>query len=121
MGMHATDNIYSDMDIAKIESLSPTAPHRNVDLVVVAAGEAGYARTHIIVPPTIFGLATGKLVDLGIQNPHSIQIPAFLKYTMKRGEVGIVGEGKNIWGVVAQPEGVFDRAVKGHSADVWIA
>ncbi|KZP09837.1 NAD(P)-binding protein [Athelia psychrophila] len=104
MGMHTTDTIYSDTDIAQIESLPPTALHRNVDLAIVAADEAGYAKTHIILPPTIFGLATGKLVDLGIQNRHSIQIPGFIKYNMARGHVGIVGEGKNVWGVVAQSE-----------------
>ncbi|KZP08848.1 NAD(P)-binding protein [Athelia psychrophila] len=104
MGMHATDTIYSDTDIAQIESLPPTALHRNVDLAIVAADEAGYAKTHIILPPTIFGLATGKLVDLGIQNRHSIQIPGFIKYNIARGHVGIVGEGKNVWGVVAQSE-----------------
>ena len=105
MGMFLTDTIYSDTDIAKIETLAPTAPHRNVDLAVVTADTAGYAKTHIILPPTIFGLATGKLVDIGVQNPHSMQIPGFIKYTLARGKVGMVGEGKNVWGVVHHDEG----------------
>ena len=105
MGMILTDTIYSDTDIAKIEALAPTAPHRNVDLAVVAADTAGYAKTYIILPPTVFGLAAGKLVDIGVQNPHSIQIPGFIKYTLARGKVGIVGEGKNVWGVVHHDEG----------------
>ncbi|KAF7980436.1 hypothetical protein HWV62_38278 [Athelia sp. TMB] len=103
-GMFLTDTIYSDTDIAKIEALPPTALHRNVDLAVVAADTAGYAKTYIILPPTVFGLATGKLVDIGVQNPHSIQIPGFIKYTLARGKVGIVGEGKNVWGVVHHDE-----------------
>lgn len=105
--MFASETIYNDTDVAQIESLPPTALHRNVDLAIVAADEAGYARTHIILPPTIYGLANGKLVDIGAQNRHSIQIPGFIKYTIARGEVGIVGEGKNIWPNVALGEGGF--------------
>lgn len=94
--MYASDTIYNDMDVAQIESLSPSAPHRNVDLAIVAADQEGYVKIYIILPPTIYGLATGKLVDLGVQNPHSIQIPGLIKYLVHRGQVGMVGDGKNI-------------------------
>jgi hypothetical protein len=49
------------------------------------------------MPSTIYGIATGKLVDLGIQNIHSQQIPALIKASLTRGQAGMVGEGKNIW------------------------
>jgi hypothetical protein len=40
-GMFASDTIYSDNNIEKIESLSPTQPHRNVDLEIVKADREG--------------------------------------------------------------------------------
>ncbi|GLB40173.1 putative NAD-P-binding protein [Lyophyllum shimeji] len=96
-GMHATENIYSDLDVEKLESLPPTQPHRPVDMLVVAADTQGYVKTYIILPSTIYGRASGPLVDLGLQNRHSQQIPGLVKIAMKRGEVGYVGLGKNIW------------------------
>ena len=54
-------------------------------------------RTYIVLPPTIYGIATGKLYDLGISNPHSIQIPIAIRAALDRGQGGVVGEGKNIW------------------------
>ena len=57
----------------------------------------GYVRTYIVLPPTIYGKPTGKLYDLGISNPHSIQIPAAIRASLDRGQGGVVGEGKNIW------------------------
>ena len=49
------------------------------------------------MPSTIYGIATGKLVDLGIQNIHSELIPGLIKVSLARGQGGMVGEGKNIW------------------------
>jgi len=57
----------------------------------------GYVRTYIIAPSTIYGHATGRLVDLGIQNKSSIQIPILIKASLDRGQGGMVGEGKNLW------------------------
>lgn len=48
-------------------------------------------------PSLIYGIATGKLVELGLQNPYSIQIPALIDASLARGQGGMVGEGKNIW------------------------
>ncbi|KAA1467579.1 NAD(P)-binding protein [Dentipellis sp. KUC8613] len=93
----STDKIYYDTDIAQIEALPDTALHRNVDLEVVAADKAGYARTYILLPGTVYGLASGKLVDLGIMNRRSIQIPFLIKSSLDRGHAGVIGEGKNIW------------------------
>jgi hypothetical protein len=54
-------------------------------------------KTYIILPSTIYGMATGKIADLGVQHIHSIQLPGLIKISMARGQAGIVGEGKNIW------------------------
>ncbi|KAA1476179.1 NAD(P)-binding protein [Dentipellis sp. KUC8613] len=93
----STDVIYYDTNIAQIEALPDTALHRNVDLEVVAADKAGYARTYIVLPGTVYGLASGKLVDIGIMNRHSIQIPFLIKSSLDRAHAGVIGEGKNIW------------------------
>ena len=49
------------------------------------------------MPSTIYGLATGKLVDIGVQNRHSVQMPNLIRASLARGQAGIVGEGKNVW------------------------
>jgi len=57
----------------------------------------GYVKTYIVLPGTIYGIATGSLVDAGLQNPFSQQIPRLVKLSLMRGRAGMVGEGKNIW------------------------
>ena len=66
---------------------------------------SGYVRTFIVVPSTIYGIAQGPLVDLGIQNPYSIQIPALIRASLDRGQAGMVGQGKNLWPNVEIGEG----------------
>ncbi|KAJ7701214.1 hypothetical protein B0H17DRAFT_1046230 [Mycena rosella] len=96
-GMHVTDTIYDDSDADQIETLAPTQMHRNVDLAITQADVEGYVKTYIILPSTIYGIASGRFVDMGIQNPHSIQIPALISASLDRGQAGMVGEGKNLW------------------------
>ncbi|KAF9240417.1 hypothetical protein BU15DRAFT_45759 [Melanogaster broomeanus] len=96
-GMYAYDTIWDDMNPDQLETLPDTQLHRNVDLMVIAADNEGYARTHIVLPSTIYGFATGKLVDLGIQNPRSIQIPKLVEVSIVRKRGGMVGEGLNRW------------------------
>ena len=115
-GAYAGETIYDDADPDQIETLAPSQPHREVDLAIVKADKEGtcvycqsssnaindpqiigYVKTYIILPSTIYGLASNKLVDRGIQNPHSIQIPALIDASLSRGQGGMVGQGKNIW------------------------
>ncbi|KAF9806336.1 hypothetical protein IEO21_08716 [Rhodonia placenta] len=96
-GMFASDTIYSDTDVDQIKSIPPTALHRDVDLAIVAADEQGYARTHIILPSTIYGQAKGPLFDAGVSNPFSIQIPNLIRASIGRKQGGVVGQGKAIW------------------------
>ncbi|KAJ7637693.1 hypothetical protein DFH06DRAFT_649933 [Mycena polygramma] len=99
-GMFSSPTIYSDMNIDQLETLSPDQPHRNVDLTLVEADSQGYVKTHIILPPTIYGFASGPLVKAGLQNPRSQQIPRLVDVSLKRGQGGMVGKGKNWWGNV---------------------
>lgn len=57
----------------------------------------GYVRTYIILPSTIYGLARGLLVDIGVSNNRSIQIPAIIEASLDRKQGGMVGQGKNLW------------------------
>ena len=109
-GMYAYDTIYNDTDVKQIESLAPTQLHRNVDLAIVEAdkqgklsnplwvarmkliyGLPGYAKTYIVLPSTIYGIASTKLVDMGVQNPRSMQIPALVNASLDRKQGGMVG------------------------------
>ncbi|OAX38403.1 NAD(P)-binding protein [Rhizopogon vinicolor AM-OR11-026] len=118
-GNFTADKIYSDLDIPKIEALPKTQPHREVDIAVVAADEEGYARTYIILPSTIYGIANTSLVSLGLQNPHSQQIPLLIKTGLARGQGGVVGKGLNVWPSIHIDDTatlyitVFDAATKG--------
>ncbi|KAI0303684.1 hypothetical protein B0F90DRAFT_1708142 [Multifurca ochricompacta] len=96
-GLRDTDVVYVDTNTEQIESLPLTAVHRQVDLDIVAADKEGYVRTYIVLPSTVYGIATGKLFDLKISNAYSIQIPIAIKASLDRGQGGVIGEGKNIW------------------------
>ncbi|KII89888.1 hypothetical protein PLICRDRAFT_40070 [Plicaturopsis crispa FD-325 SS-3] len=96
-GMYPTEDIYDDADAAQIATLPATQPHRRIDLAIEAADTAGYARSFIVLPSMIYGLATGPLVDIGFQNPHSVQIPGLIKASIQRGQGGVVGKGANFW------------------------
>lgn len=56
-----------------------------------------YAMTYIIAPSTIYGLASGPLVDARLQNDHSIQIPGMLKLAIWKKQTPMIGLGKHIW------------------------
>jgi len=96
-GMYATDTIYSDLDPDQIEALPATALHRDVDLTIVEADKQGYVRAHIVMPSTIYGFASGPLIDAGVSNRHSIQIPNLIRAALDRRRGGIVGKGVAIW------------------------
>jgi len=91
------ETFYDDTNVEQMDALPITQLHRNVDLENVNADKEGYVKTYIIVPSTIYGLAKGRLVNMGVQNPHSIQLPYLIRACIDRGQVGMVGDGKNIW------------------------
>ncbi|KAI0035951.1 hypothetical protein K488DRAFT_42144 [Vararia minispora EC-137] len=107
-GMYDTNVIYYDNDVDQMASLPPTAIHRNVDLEILAADAEGSIKSYIVLPSTIWGTLTGRLVDLGISNKHSIQIPAAIKASIGRGQGGVVGAGKSLWPHVEIHEAVAD-------------
>lgn len=96
-GMAATDVVYDDSNFEQIANIKPEALHRNVDNAIFEADKEGYCRAYIILPSTIYGIAKNALVDAGIQNPHSIQIPLVIKASLDRGRAGVVGKGLALW------------------------
>ncbi|KAF5346667.1 hypothetical protein D9758_013214 [Tetrapyrgos nigripes] len=96
-GIYSTEVIYDDTNPEQIDSIAPTQPHRNVDIEILAAEKDGHFKSCIILPPTVYGTATGPLFDSKISNPHSIQIPMMIKIAMDRRRGGMVGQGKNVW------------------------
>ncbi|TCD63645.1 hypothetical protein EIP91_005162 [Steccherinum ochraceum] len=89
--------IYDDSKPESIASLPDEAPHRNVDLAIVEADKAGYLKSYIVLPSTIYGIATHALVKAGASNPYSIQIRALIKAALDRGVPGVVGKGVSVW------------------------
>ncbi|THU98280.1 NAD-binding protein [Dendrothele bispora CBS 962.96] len=96
-GMYPGQVIYDDADPDQIETLPASQPHRSVDLKIVAGDKDGYVSTYIVLPPTIWNIATGPLFEAGIANPRSIQIPSLVRASLDRGRGGMVGKGANIW------------------------
>lgn len=120
-GLSATDRVFTDDNSADIDNSTPdSALHRNVDLVVLKADEegwfhlcyiraiiimtifkpSGYVNTHIVMPSTIWGVASNPIVDAGITNRFSIQVPAMIKAALGRSQAGVVGKGKGLWTAV---------------------
>jgi len=96
-GNYATDTVWDDTDVAKLDTIKDTQPHRNVDKLVLGADEEGYVKTYIVLPSTIYGFASGKLVDLEVQHTRSIQIPLVVSASIARKRAGYVGQGLNLW------------------------
>jgi nucleoside-diphosphate-sugar epimerase len=96
-GDNTNDVIYDDLNADQIETLPDSQLHRDVDLTLLQADKEGYVRVHIVVPSTIYGIAKGRLVDAGIQNAHSIQVPELIRAALAIRQAGMVGQGKNYW------------------------
>ncbi|KAK7692428.1 hypothetical protein QCA50_004053 [Cerrena zonata] len=96
-GNSTMETIYDDLNLEQIESIPDSAIHRQIDLEVIAADKAGYVKSYIILPSTIYGLANNPLVEAGIQNPKSIQIPTVIKTSLERKHAGMVGKGIALW------------------------
>ncbi|KAK5995171.1 Oxidase ucsJ [Cladobotryum mycophilum] len=87
-------NTFDDVtDIRQITSWPDAHWHRNVDKIVLEAGQDpdSGVKTAILCPPTVYGRGDGPI------NQRSIQIPELISWSMQRGRVFQVGLGQNIW------------------------
>ncbi|KAF8817265.1 NAD(P)-binding protein [Phlegmacium glaucopus] len=101
-GMYASNEIYSDLDINKIWSLSPAtgAQHQFVNKPIINADAQGYTRSYIICPSVIVGSPSGKLSEAGIQNQH-VLCGMLFNVARECGGPRVVGKGRNICGLVS--------------------
>ncbi|KAI0822486.1 NAD-P-binding protein [Trametes gibbosa] len=99
-GAYASEKIYSDLNIADIEALPPTAIHRPVDTFIANEDAAGYVRTHIVLPAFVYGVPAGPLFDAGISNPHTVATGLWVNNALKFGTIPVLGTGASIWGTV---------------------
>lgn len=58
---------------------------------------SGFAKTYVVVPGAIYGLATGQLVMAGYQKMHNGAIPLLIRAALARGQAAVVGDGDNVW------------------------
>ncbi|KAF5336915.1 hypothetical protein D9611_002863 [Ephemerocybe angulata] len=100
-GHAGAQDTYSDLDAETLASRPGKALPMAVESALVRADEEGYVRSYLITPGTIFGLAKGPLVDLGIQHKHSLQLPLFFRTFIKRGRAATIGPGSNVWPAVS--------------------
>ena len=104
-GEFTSSTITSDLDVAALDALPPSALHHSVDLLAVKADTEGYARVYLLVPGTIFGVGHGPLYEASISHSRSMQIPGLANIFVKRGRAGVVGEGANVWPAVHIDDG----------------
>lgn len=82
---------YDDWEgVHELVSLPDSAPHRQVDKIVLAAA-SNCVKTAIVCPPTVYGPTRG------IGNPSSMQINEIARVFLLHGRAFQVNEGKNIW------------------------
>ncbi|KAF9562656.1 NAD(P)-binding protein [Agrocybe pediades] len=96
-GLHGDSIVYSDLDSEKLNALPAEALHRNVDIPLIEADKNGQVKTYLITPGTLFGVPSGPLVELGVQNTNSIQIPYFAKFALAYKQGLYIGKGLNVW------------------------
>ena len=95
LGMYKTSKIYRDDAPGEIDAIPSTAMHRHVDIAIVeAAREFGdKAKVAIIIPPLVYGLNAAH-------QRHTFALSSMVRFALKHGFVGHVGEGRNVWSVV---------------------
>ena len=90
----AASKIYDDWDgIDEVTAVPDTAPHRNVDKLVLSAGteHVQSVKTAIVCPPTIYGQGRGP------GNQRSQQLPELARCTLEKKHGIQVGAGLTFW------------------------
>lgn len=99
-GAYASEVIWKDSDVPSIDAIPATKIHRPVDTTIAKAGQDGYAKTFIIAPSVVYGIPTGRLVDLGVQQTHTTVLKTFIDIAQSGGAAVTPGEGKNIFAYI---------------------
>ncbi|EXJ65766.1 uncharacterized protein A1O5_11007 [Cladophialophora psammophila CBS 110553] len=90
-GMYKSDNIYSDERPEDIDGVPDTAPHREMDLAIIAARrDLGIkAKIIIVLPCLVYGIGkrSGRL---------SMQLPTMVRFALKHGWAPVIGKGLSV-------------------------
>jgi hypothetical protein len=117
-----SSHIFNDWDgVKEVVSLPDPCPHRNVDKIILAAGEQhpGVVYPAIVCPPTIYGPGRGP------DNQKSIQVERLAKVALTRGKAIQIGEGKNFWTQIHVQDlsnvylRLVEEAIKGGGNATW--
>jgi len=115
-GAFASDKVFDDAVHSDVhDNIPDTAWHRNVDLIVFAAGRTGFVDTYILCPPLIYAEGTGLF------NRESTQVPNLIRSAIKHKRAVHVGKGLNIWSNVHVEDLadffliLVDKALKGEA------
>ncbi|KAJ5720802.1 uncharacterized protein N7483_008736 [Penicillium malachiteum] len=94
-GMYKNEKIYSDTIPGEINSLPGTLMHRHVDIPIIQAQQefGSKAKIALMLPPLVYGINPAH-------SRHSIALPTLMRFALKHGFVGYVGEGQNVWSLV---------------------
>ncbi|PPQ67713.1 hypothetical protein CVT25_009319 [Psilocybe cyanescens] len=106
-GLTSEGITYSDMDVEKLNAFPESVLHRNVDIPIQEADKAGYVKAYLVAPSTVIGRPSGPLVDLGIQNTHSLLFNLVIKPALGRKKGGYFGKGVNSWVSITLKENFY--------------
>ncbi|WBW72038.1 NAD-dependent epimerase/dehydratase [Schizosaccharomyces osmophilus] len=83
--------VFEDDKPEDIDALPDSAPHRTIDLAIVRRREilGRHAKIAILMPPIIYGV--------GPAGRSSIQLPTLVRYALKHGYAGQIGDGRSVW------------------------
>lgn len=95
LGMYKNEKIYRDDIPEDINAVSPTAFHRHVDLAVLQAAQdlGDKAKIVIVLPPLVYGFNEAH-------KRHSFALTALVRFALKHGFAGYIGEGRNAWSLI---------------------
>lgn len=87
-GSYRSDCVFDDETPSSIDALPDSAAHREIDLAIVNARKelSSHAKFAIMIPPVIYGVSTRE-------KRLSIQLPTLVRYSIKHGYPGMVGDG----------------------------
>ncbi|OJI96490.1 hypothetical protein ASPVEDRAFT_23499 [Aspergillus versicolor CBS 583.65] len=94
-GSHKNEFVFDDETPNSIDALPDSAAHREIDLAIVNARKelASHAKFAIMIPPVIYGVSSRE-------KRLSIQLPTMVRYSIKHGYAGMVGQGRSVWNQV---------------------
>lgn len=96
-GSYKNDFMYDDEKPALIDALPDSAAHREIDLAIVRASKTAElsrnSKFAIMIPPVIYGVSSRE-------KRLSIQLPTMVRYSIKHGYPGMIGDGLAVWNQV---------------------